>query len=135
MPKISLIMPVYNSSKTLDYSVDSVINQTEKDFEFIAIDDGSIDDSLNKLEKLKDKSNINFKIYHKKNGGVASARKYGLEKSSSEIVGFIDSDDKIDKTYLQKTYETLAKTNANICCSRMAFHLNYPIIDNIPFKN
>lgn len=53
MTRISLIMPVYNAEKTIDYSVDSVFKQTEDDFEFIAVNDGSIDDSLKKLEELK----------------------------------------------------------------------------------
>ena len=135
MARISLIMPVFNAEKTLDYSVDSVFKQTEDDFEFIAVNDGSIDDSLKKLEELKSKSKIEFKIIDKPNGGAASARKVGLEKSTGDIIGFIDSDDIIDKDYLKNMYDTLYSTNTNICCSRMAIHLDNPLLKNIPLKN
>ena len=135
MPKISLIMPVYNSKKTLDYSIRSVFDQSFKDFEFIAVDDGSIDGSLEKMEMLQVKSPINFKIYHKENSGPASAREYGLNKAEGDIIGFIDSDDKIDFDYLSKMNETLEETKTNICCSRMAMHFNNPLIKDIAFKN
>ncbi len=128
MPKVSLIMPVYNSEKTLDISVGSILNQTDKDIEFIAVDDGSTDNSLEKLQQLKQKSPIDFKIYNKKNGGAASARKYGLNKSNSDIVGFVDSDDYVDKDYVSKLYDTLVSTDTNISVSRMAFHLNMPVL-------
>lgn len=135
MPKISLIMPVYNAQKTLDYSINSVFNQTEKDFEFIAVNDGSKDNSLKKLEELKRQSKISFKIYDKVNGGAASARRLGLENSNSDIIGFIDSDDIIDKDYLKEMYNILISTKTNICSSRMAIHLDTPILKNIPLKN
>lgn len=135
MPKISLIMPIYNAQKTLDYSIDSVFNQTERDFEFIAVNDGSNDDSLKKLEELKKQSKVSFRIYDKVNGGAASARKMGLENANSDIIGFIDSDDIIDKDYLRKMYDTLISTKTNICSSRMAFHLGIPILKKIPLKN
>lgn len=135
MTKISLIMPVYNAQKTLDYSINSVLNQTEQDFEFIVVNDGSDDDTLKKIEELKKQSNINFNIYNKENGGVASARRLGLEKANSDIIGFIDSDDIIDNNYLKEMYNTLISTNTNICSSRFAFHPDIPVLKNIPLKN
>lgn len=135
MAKISLIMPVYNSQKTIDYSINSVLNQTEQDFEFIVVNDGSTDDSLKKIEELKKQSNFSFNIYNKENGGAASARRLGLEKANSDIIGFIDSDDIIDKNYLKEMYDTLISTNTNICSSRFAFHPNIPVLKNIPLKN
>lgn len=135
MPKISLIMPVYNAQKTLDYSIKSVFNQTERDFEFIVVNDGSDDDSLKKLQELKKQSDISFKIYDKENGGAASARKLGLKNANSDIIGFIDSDDFIDKDYLKEMHDTLISTKTNICSSRMAFHLSTPMLKGIPLKN
>ena len=135
MPKISLIMPVYNASETLDYSVKSVLNQDFKDFEFIAVDDGSKDDSLEKLDILLKNSKIDYRIYHKENEGPAFARRYGLDKSEGDLIGFIDSDDKIDFDYLSGMYQTLKETKTNICSSRVAMHFNNPLIRNIAFKN
>ena len=131
----SIIIPVYNSSKTIEKSVESVMNQTNKNFEIIAVNDGSTDDSLEKLEQLKEKSNIKFTIINKENGGAASARKLGLEKASGDIIGFIDSDDIMDPKYLEIMLKTLKDTNTNICSSRMAFHLDMPLLKNIPLKN
>lgn len=135
MPKISLIMPVYNAEKTLDYSINSVLNQTENDLEFIVVDDGSSDNSLKKLEELKRQSKLKFQIHSKQNGGAASARKYGLDKASGEIIGFIDSDDCIDKDYIKRMHDTLELTKTNICSSRMAIHLGSNILKKFPLKN
>lgn len=135
MPKVSLIMPVYNACKTLDYSVNSVFGQTFDDFEFIAVDDGSIDNSLIKLEKLKRDSRIDFRIFHKENGGAASARKFGLDNANGDFIGFIDSDDFIDRDYLERLYDTLVFTDTNICSSRMAFHFSNFLLKSIPFKD
>ena len=135
MPKISLIMPVYNAFETLERSVGSVLVQTFKDFEFIVVNDGSTDCSLEELEKLRSKSKADFIFLNKENGGAASARKLGLMNASGDFIGFIDSDDVIDRDYLEKMYDTLVCTRTNIFSSRMAVHLGTPIIRNIPLRN
>jgi glycosyltransferase involved in cell wall biosynthesis len=91
-PKISIIMPVYNSEKYLKDSIESIINQTFRDFEFIIINDGSTDNSL-KIIKEYTKLDERIKIIDQKNTGVSYSRNMGIKKSTGEYVAFIDSDD------------------------------------------
>lgn len=89
MPKVSVIIPTYNSSKFICDAIDSVLNQNYRNFEIIIIDDGSTDDTKEKL--IKYESKINY--YYKKNGGPASARNYGVQRSQGEYICFLDADD------------------------------------------
>lgn len=93
-PIISIIIPVYNAEKTLNRCVDSVLNQTFHDWELLLIDDGSKDRSMYLCDEyaLKDKR---IKVFHKKNGGVSSARNMGLDYARGEWITFVDSDDYI----------------------------------------
>lgn len=108
-PQISVIMPFYNSKDYIYQTINSVLNQTYPYFELLIIDDGSKDkeslDLLNKLEQLDDR----IKVFHKKNGGLASARDFGVKKSSEETkyIFILDDDDLIDKTYFETAYLTL----------------------------
>lgn len=99
--KVSIIIPVYNAGEYLDYCINSLLKQTYKNLEIIFVDDGSKDNSLKKLKQLQ-KSNINIKVFSKKNGGVASSRNYGLNKATGEYVMFMDNDDKIDLNYIEE---------------------------------
>ena len=80
-PKVSIIVPVYNVEKYLHRCVDSILLQTFTDFELLLIDDGSTDKSVDICDKyaLKDSR---IRVFHKKNGGVSSARNLGIKKSS-----------------------------------------------------
>lgn len=104
MYNISVIVPVYNAEKWIDNMIYSLINQTifEK-LEIILIDDGSTDNSLDKIKKFEKKYQ-NIVVFSKKNGGVSSARNLGIEKSSSKFICFIDSDDYVDSNYFEKLY-------------------------------
>ena len=103
MPKISVIIPVYNVELFIERCIKSVCNQTYSDFEIIIVDDGSFDYSSTICDDflLKDHRII---VIHKENGGVSDARNKGLlwsiENSNSTWVAFIDSDDWIHKQYL-----------------------------------
>lgn len=101
MVKISIIVPVYNSSKYLEKCFDSIRNQTYTDFEVIVINDGSTDCSGEICDKYATLDN-RFKIIHKENGGVSQARNIGIDNAHGEYITFIDSDDWIDVDYLQK---------------------------------
>lgn len=101
MVKISIIVPVYNSSKYLEKCFDSIKNQTYTDFEVIVINDGSTDCSGEICDKYAELDN-RFKIIHKENGGVSKARNIGIDNAHGEYITFIDSDDWIDIDYLQK---------------------------------
>ena len=101
MKKVSVIIPVYNSEKTLKKSVDSVLNQTLEDLEIILVDDGSKDLSAGLCEDYRDKY-ANIKVVHKENGGLVSARKAGLNLATGEYVGYVDSDDWIEPSMYEK---------------------------------
>ncbi|WP_299315653.1 glycosyltransferase [uncultured Aquimarina sp.] len=91
---VSIIIPVYNASNTIEKTVASVLNQTYKNYEIIIVDDGSKDDSLKKVNKfLKNHKEIKVKILSQENKGVSSARNKGLKESQGELVALLDSDD------------------------------------------
>lgn len=110
--KVSIIVPVYNAEKYLKKLINSINEQTYKNFEVIFVNDGSKDDSLNVLKKLK---KDNFIIIDQKNSGVSMARNKGLEEASGDYVTFVDSDDYIDKEYISCLVDNLEKNSADIC--------------------
>ena len=98
--KYSIIVPVYNTGKYLDKCIISLINQDYKDYEIIIVNDGSTDNSLDIIDKYSSKYD-NIHNYNKENGGLSSARNYGIEKSSGEYLLFVDSDDYLDNNALK----------------------------------
>lgn len=94
-PLISIIVPIYNSEKTLNRCINSILEQTYNDWELLLIDDGSIDHSGELCDQYAAKDQ-RIKVFHKKNGGVSSARNYGLDKAFGEWINFVDADDWID---------------------------------------
>lgn len=91
-PSISVIVPIYNSDKYLQRCIDSILSQDFEDFELLLIDDGSTDNSGDICDKYAEKD-MRVRVFHKKNGGVSSARNLGIENAKGEWVVFIDSDD------------------------------------------
>lgn len=121
--KISVIIPVYNAEKYLAETLDSILNQTFKNFEVIAINDGSTDNSLNILNKYGNKDN-RIRIINKKNTGVSDTRNIGIQNAVGEYVCFIDSDDTVNDFYLEKMYKTAQKYDSDmVVCS-------YKLIDS-----
>lgn len=112
MPQISVIIPVYNVEKYIVKCLQSILNQTFKDFEIILIDDGSQDKSIELVEKTFNDPRI--KIYHKQNGGPASARNYGIKVSTGKYLTFIDPDDFIDINMFKDMYQTLIKNKVEL---------------------
>ena len=108
-PHISIIIPIYNSEKYISECVDSIINQSYKDFELILVNDGSSDKSGLLCEQIA-LSDHRIKIYHKENGGAASARKYGVEKAKGEWILFSDSDDIMPNGAIE---DLISKDNGN----------------------
>ena len=94
MPLVSIIIPVYNRERTLEYCLNSVCQQNISDFEVILVDDGSIDNSSKICQKYVSED-PRFHYYYKENGGVSSARNLGLSKAQGEWITFVDSDDYI----------------------------------------
>ena len=112
-PKVSVIVPVYNVEKYLERCLDSLINQTLKDIEIIAVNDGSTDNSLEILNKYAEKD-TRIKVINKKNEGVSVARNIGIDESEGEYLTFVDSDDWIDKEMLYDMYKYANNTSVDI---------------------
>ncbi|MBQ3041417.1 MAG: glycosyltransferase [Clostridia bacterium] len=111
--KISIIVPVYKTEKYLDKCIESILNQTFKDFELILVDDGS-PDNCGKICDEWAKKDDRIVVIHKENGGVSSARNTALNNIKGEYVGFVDSDDTIEPTMYEKLYNNLIDSNAQI---------------------
>lgn len=100
-PEISIITPLYNAEKYFESTFQSVMNQSFKDYEWIIVDDGSVDSSLQLAERLSEGiANIRV-IRNKCNGGSASARNLGLRHAKGRYITFLDADDSIDPNYLE----------------------------------
>lgn len=113
MPKISIIIPVYNMEKYLEKCITSVLEQTYSDFELILVNDGSKDKSEDICNEFARYDN-RVKVIHKTNGGVSSARNKGLEEAQGEYIGFIDSDDYIEPTMYEVLLSNIQKYDADI---------------------
>ena len=109
MYKISVIVPVYNTEKYIKKCLDSLVNQTMRNIEIIVINDGSNDHSEEIIKDYENKYPDMIKYYKKENGGLSSARNYGLEKAKGKYIAFVDSDDYIDKELFSKLEEYIDK--------------------------
>ena len=103
IPKISVIVPVYNVEKYLPRCIDSILSQTFTDFELLLIDDGSPDNCGKICDEYAAKDSC-VRVFHKPNGGVSSARNLGLDKAQGEWVTFIDSDDYVSPSYFEELF-------------------------------
>jgi glycosyltransferase involved in cell wall biosynthesis len=90
MPKFSVIIPLYNKEGTIIRALNSVLNQKKQCFEIIIINDGSTDNSVRKVETIKDPR---IKLFSQKNNGVSSARNFGIKMAKGEYIAFLDADD------------------------------------------
>lgn len=113
MRKYSIIMPVYNASKTIHKSIESVINQTYGDWELLLIDDGSSDNSY-EIIKNYEKNDERIKGFHQENGGPGRARNLGISKISGDYVLFIDSDDYYENNLLELVNNKIHDTHADL---------------------
>jgi len=121
MPKVSVIIPVFNTEKYLQRCLDSVCNQTLSDIEIICINDASTDNSLEILKEYQ-KEDERIKIIDlNKNQGAGYSRNRGIEIAKGEYIGFVDSDDFIDLDFYEKLYKKAIETGADVVKS----NLNY----------
>lgn len=107
--RFSIIVPVYNSEKYLVKCLESIINQTNQDFELLIINDGSTDDSQEIINKYQNKYPFKIKSFIKENGGLSDARNYGVTKAIGEYILFIDSDDFINTRLLEQLESCIKK--------------------------
>ncbi len=117
---ISIIVPVYNVEKYVEQCLESLIDQTYSNIEIIAVDDGSKDNSKKVVQNLM-KKDKRIKYFYKENGGLSSARNYGINKSKGEYLLFIDSDDFVDYDMVEKMYEKAKKTKAEVVISPVTY--------------
>lgn len=114
-PKVSIIIPVYNAASTIKKCVSSILGQTFKDFELILINDGSSDSSLSKIQKFMFDSRV--RVIDKQNEGASQTRNRGIREAKGEYLLFIDSDDYIDKDYVECLYKEIEQSNFDMIIS------------------
>jgi len=122
MPKVSVIIPAYNSDTYLNDAMTSVLKQTYCDFELIVVDDGSQDSTADVVKKCKDKR---VKYFYKTNGGASSARNTGIAKAQGDYIAFLDADDLWPENYLDVMYSAMKK-NSEFGVAYCALCQEYP---------
>lgn len=115
MPQLSIIIPVYNTEKYLHRCIDSVLLQSFTDYELLLIDDGSTDGSGTICDEYA-AIDARIRVVHRSNYGVSATREFALSQATGEFIQFIDSDDWIDSTMLQKMYNEAQQKDADIVC-------------------
>ena len=116
MPKLTVIIPVYNKIRYLSGLLEQVIGQTFRDFECLLIDDGSTDGSGAVCDEFAAKD-PRFRVFHIPNGGVSHARNVGLDAARGEYITFIDSDDGVRPGYLENLVQCMEKSRADLVIS------------------
>lgn len=130
MPKISIIVPVYNVEKYLKDCIESILNQTFKDFELILVNDGSTDNSL-EICKYYKKIDSRILIIDKNNGGLSSARNAGLGIAKGDYIAFVDSDDYIHPQMYEILYHEIIKQKADVsmCDFKKVYELDRRLLE------
>lgn len=113
LPKVSIVVPVYNVELYLRECLESLVNQTLSDIEVIMVNDGSTDSSPQIMDEYAEKY-PNFNAYHKSNGGLGNARNYGIQFANGEYLAFVDSDDYLALDAYEKMYRLGQETEAEL---------------------
>lgn len=111
MTDISIIVPIYNAEKYINKCIDSLINQTKKELEFILINDGSTDSTDKLISKYQDKR---IKYFKNKNQGIGKTRNFGISKATGKYIMFVDSDDYLEPTACEELYNKAKKEKADM---------------------
>ena len=120
MDLISVIVPVFKVEQYLNRCVESIVNQTYKNLEIILVDDGSPDDCPTICDTWA-KKNSGIKVIHKTNGGLSDARNAGLVAATGQYIAFVDSDDWIQKTFIDYLYRAITNTGADLSACDVRF--------------
>ena len=126
--KVSVVVPVYNTEKYLKKCLTSLVNQSLKEIEIIVVNDGTKDNSQKIIDNFA-KKHSNIKSYIKENGGLSSARNYGIKKAKGEYIAFLDSDDYVEENMYELLYNKAKSENFDIAVC----NINY-IYDNYSKK-
>ena len=119
-PKVSIIVPVYNSERYLERCISSLLNQTLKDIEIILVDDSSTDSSLEICQKTAEED-FRIKVIHKANEGAGMARNAALKVATGEYIGFADSDDYVEPDMFETLYKKAEQYNSDLVMSGVLF--------------
>ena len=114
MPKVSVIVPVYNVEKYVEKCLKSLVNQTMQEIEIIVVDDGSKDGSKSIVDNYIKKYPDKIKYLYKENGGLSSARNFGIPYANGEYIAFLDSDDYVEPTMYEEMYNLAKKEDADM---------------------
>lgn len=114
MPKVSVIVPFYNVGQYIEKSLDSLVNQTLEDIEIILVNDGSQDNSDQKVKQYQQKYPHKIKCYEKQNGGLGDARNFGINYVTGEYIAFLDSDDYVEPTMYEEMYQMAKQEKADM---------------------
>lgn len=123
MPEVSIITPVFNAGNYLLETVNSVLNQSFKDWELFLIDDCSKDNSRDLIQNLASLDTRIHSVFKEQNSGSADTRNLGIQLASGNYIAFLDADDLWDKTFLEDSLKTLKEFQVSFCFS------SYRIID------
>ncbi|GKU77025.1 glycosyltransferase family 2 protein [Paenibacillus sp. L3-i20] len=111
--KFTIVIPCFNLAKYIRKTIESVLVQTYTDFELIIIDDGSLDDSYKILQEIEN-TDKRVRLFSKENGGVSSARNFGIHKSTGDYILFLDGDDLINKDLLKRAHHIFTNTDVDM---------------------
>ena len=137
MPKVSVIVPIYNVEKYLEKCINSLLSQTLEDIQIILVNDGSKDNSGN-IAKEYEQNNKDRVIYvEKENGGLSDARNYGLKYATGDFIAFLDSDDYIEKNAYEEMYNKAIEDNGDYveCDFIWEFPNKIRVDKQYPYKN
>lgn len=124
MPKVSVIVPIYNVEGYIEKCLETLVNQTLDDIEIILVNDGSKDNSALIAKKYLEKYPEKIVYLEKENGGLSDARNYGMPYAKGEYIAFLDSDDYVEKDMYEKMYEIAKKENSDMV--ECDFYWEYP---------
>ena len=124
MPKVSVIVPVYNVEKYLERCLESLVRQTLEEIEIIVVNDSTLDDSQRIIDYYQALYPAKVKGLIKPNGGLSDARNYGMQQMSGDYFGFVDGDDYVEETMFEKLYEAAVANDAEV--TTCDFYWAYP---------
>ena len=140
-PKVSVIVPVYNTEQYLVQCLNSICGQSLSEIEVIVIDDGSTDNSSLICDSFAERDS-RFKIIHKNNEGLSAARNCGIDIARADYIMFVDSDDYVSPNFCEVPYKIMEKTGADITIfqfmkygGKRAFTKSFPIEGITPKKD
>ena len=134
MTKVSIVIPVYNTKNYVENCLKSCLSQTHKDIEIVVVDDGSKDNSLQICQRIAS-NDKRIKVFSKSNEGVSSARNFGLMKASGDYVCFVDSDDTIDRDFVERLLDEAKTKKCDIVFCRYDMVYSDKIVLTFNYKD